>query len=102
MKKTGPTILTAAVLILILLLAGCLPRTAAEFTPDPQPAGFLMGIWHGWIAPVSLIVKLFDHSVTIFDSRNTGFWYDFGFYIAILGGFGGFGLVRRKKRESDR
>jgi hypothetical protein len=32
---------------------------------------------------------------------NTGWWYDFGFYIAIVGGFGGFALSRKKKRKED-
>jgi hypothetical protein len=39
--------------------------------------------------------------IAIYEPVNTGFWYDFGFYIAILGGFGGFSLVRKKHKEPN-
>jgi hypothetical protein len=54
---------------------------------EDDPAGFFMGIWHGWIAPISVIVGFFDESIRIYETYNTGWWYDFGFYIAIIGGF---------------
>lgn len=60
-----------------------------------------MGIWHGWMAPLSLIVSLFNDNVRIYDTYNTGWWYDAGFYIAIISGFGGLSLTRRKKHTDD-
>lgn len=89
------TCASLAILIMtVLVLTSCFPGnlTAKEDTP----AGFLMGIWHGWIAPVSLIVGLFRPETRIYETVNTGWWYDFGFYIAIISGFGGLSLVRRK------
>lgn len=61
-----------------------------------EPAGFFWGIWHGWIAPISLIMSFFDKNIRIYEIINTGWWYDFGFYIAIISGFGGLSLFRKK------
>jgi len=66
-----------------------------------SPAGFFTGVWHGWIAPISLIWSIFDSSISIYETFNTGWWYDFGFYIAIIGGFGGASLVRKKNKDKN-
>lgn len=80
-------------------LTGCFPGTD-RYTSD-SPAGFFSGIWHGWIAPVSLIVGLFTDDVRLYEPDNTGWWYDAGFYIAVIAGFGGIALSRKPKcRES--
>ena len=93
MKKMIVIILIIAALMLVL--AGCAPGDGTA-TAD-KPAGFLWGIWHGWIAPVTLVIGLFNHDIRIYETANTGWWYDFGFYIAIVGGFGGISLFRRRK-----
>ena len=88
-----------AVFLSMLLLTSCMPGGGSNNAA--HPAGFFMGIWHGWIAPISLLWSIFfDHSVRIYEIYNTGWWYDFGFYIAIIGGFGGFSLARRRKNEN--
>lgn len=92
--------LVCIILVTALLLTGCLPE--AVISPTIEPAGFLRGIWHGWIAPISLIVSIFDDSVSIYQPINTGFWYEFGFYMAIIGGFGGLSLARKKKHNRDK
>lgn len=86
-------------LALTLLLSSCLPGTLIE--KDETPAGFFMGIWHGWIAPISLVIGLFEPEVRIYEVVNTGWPYDFGFYIAIISGFGGLSLVRKKSGRKD-
>ncbi|MEW6653145.1 MAG: hypothetical protein AB1394_06705, partial [Bacteroidota bacterium] len=60
-------------------------------------AGFFTGVWHGWIAPISLIMGLFNPEIRVYEINNTGWWYDFGFYIAIISGFGGISLFRKNK-----
>ncbi len=67
-----------------------------------HPAGFFSGIWHGWIAPVSLIIGVFNHDIRVYEPVNTGWWYDFGFYIAIISGFGGLSLTRKRKKPDKR
>lgn len=82
-------------LMITMQLAGCVPGDGASTLS--KPAGFLTGIWHGWIAPISLIWSIFNPAIGIYEAVNTGWWYDFGFYIAIISGFGGIALTRKKK-----
>ena len=94
MKKT---LLILLMLTLMMTLTACLPGDGS-YSPD-QPAGFLSGIWHGWLAPLSLILGLIRGGYRIYEVNNTGLAYDFAFYIAIIGGFGGFSLFRGKKKD---
>ena len=87
------------VLILVAIaLAACAPGSL-RFEQKERPAGFFWGIWHGWIAPVSLIWHLFNPSIRIYETNNVGWLYDLGFYIAVVGGFGGFALSRKKCKD---
>jgi len=96
MKKKVLSLIALAAL-LVLILSGCVPGDGTH-TPD-RPAGFLWGVWHGWVAPISLIISIFDHSIRIYEPVNTGWWYDFGYYMAIISGFGGLALVRRRGHD---
>lgn len=102
-RRAGRAPRTAALLLglLLLLLAACAPGqnpligTAA---PGNIPAGFLLGVWHGVIAPVTFVVSLFVDSVNVYEVHNNGGWYNFGFLLgagALLGG-GGAGARRRR------
>jgi len=51
--------------------------------PGAAPAGFLGGLWHGIIAPITFIVSLFVDGVSIYESHNNGRWYEFGFLLGI-------------------
>lgn len=93
-KRTVTSILLIASLV---LLAGCMPGTGASTAA--QPASFFHGIWHGWLAPFSLIGHFFfDNNIRIYEIHNVGIWYDVGFYMAVISGFGGISLFRRKKK----
>ena len=95
--KTKAVILLIIILLAAGLMTGCLPgdgkRTAS------RPGNFITGIWHGWIAPISIIVGIFDKKIRVYEVNNTGWWYDFGFYMAIISGFGGLSLARRRKHH---
>ena len=67
-----------------------------------RPDGFLLGIWHGWMAPFALIVGIFVDGVRIYAPYNNGWWYDAGFYMAIISGFGGLSLFRKKDKDNHR
>lgn len=95
MKKTF--LLAIVLFITLLVLTGCIPGDGS-ISPD-DPAGFFWGIWHGWIAPLSLILSIFREPYQIYESINSGFGYDFGFYIAVIGGFGSFSMFRKKKKK---
>ena len=83
--------------LIMLLLSACAPGMN-DHSPE-RPAGFFWGIWHGWIAPLSLIFGFFNDTTRIYELNNSGLWYDLGFYIAIISGFGGFSLSRKKKKD---
>ncbi|MFH2115725.1 MAG: hypothetical protein ABIJ86_14595 [Spirochaetota bacterium] len=95
-KRYATLILVLVAIGLVLTLGSCLPGDGKA--TEEKPAGFLSGIWHGWIAPISLIAGIFKASIRVYEPNNSGWWYDFGFYLAILGGFGGLAFSRRIKR----
>lgn len=96
-KRTMTTLLI--LLILSLSLTGCMPGDGSYNIEEP--ANFLSGIWHGWIAPLSLIRGLFNHNIHVYETLNTGWWYDFGFYIAVVSGFGSLSLTRKRKKKEE-
>jgi hypothetical protein len=99
MIKVKKGVLIGSIIILTgLLLSGCLPSEG--ISENVKPAGFLWGIWHGWIAPLSLVVSFFKDGVRIYQVNNTGWFYDFGFYVAVISGFGGLSLFRKNKKKS--
>lgn len=85
-------------LLSLLLLSAC---AGDQRFKEGKKANFLHGIWHGWIAPVSLIFSIFSDKIRLYEPNNTGWTYDLGFYIAILGGFGAFALTRKKRHKDD-
>lgn len=94
MKKRQWAAIVLLVLCMLFLLGGCVPHRAAS----ADAAGFFTGIWHGWIAPVSLVLSFFG-DYQIYEAHNTGFPYNLGFYMAIISGFGGLALFRRKHKD---
>ena len=86
-------------LIALITFTGCIPGDGKHTVE--KPAGFFWGIWHGWIAPISLIWGLLLNSeIRLYELNNTGWTYDFGFYIAIISGFGGISISRRKRKKT--
>jgi hypothetical protein len=99
MMRPKKIILLFLILLLAFILTGCIPGDGA-YTAE-RPAGFFWGIWHGWIAPISLIIGLFNKKIRIYEAVNNGWWYDFGFYISVISGFGGLSIFRRKKNSPN-
>jgi hypothetical protein len=79
---------------LALITSGCMPGDGSS--SHGNPAGFFSGIWHGWIAPISLLIGFFNRAIRVYEPFNTGWWYDLGFYAAVISGFGSISLVRKK------
>jgi hypothetical protein len=92
--KKGLTI--AAVVALAMVLTAC----AAGGIESGQAAHqgmlqqFLLGIWHGIIAPVTLLIevlhKLWPHTVPwairLYETRADSVAYDVGFFLGLGGG----------------
>lgn len=84
----------------VLLLTSCAAGPNAEVDTGEDPAGFLLGLWHGFIILVTFVISLFSDNVSVYEVANNGNWYDFGFILGILisiGGSGG-GASRSRKR----
>ncbi len=100
-NKLKKIFLLVLVLTLTIALTSCVPGDGT-YTSN-NPAGFFWGIWHGWISPISLIIGIFDPGIRVYEVNNTGWWYDFGFYMAIISGFGGLSLNRHQRsKKRDR
>ena len=87
--------LTVFVLVLVLLniLSGCAPG-ANQFTGtagEHNVAGFWLGLWQGFIAPIMLVVSLFKSNLGIYEIHNNGAWYNFGYLFGLACIFGGGG-----------
>lgn len=75
-----------------VFLASCMPGPNPVATSQADPAaGFWLGLWHGFILWASWFVSLFSSNVNVYEVRNSGGWYNFGFF---LGTGGLVGLVR--------
>jgi len=76
-KKLGLVV----AIVTVFLVTGCAPsvNTVASATG----AGLLLGLWHGMIAPVTLVLGLFGSNVGCYEVHNTGFGYDFGFLFGV-------------------
>ncbi len=116
MKKISSLVLPA---IFLVLMAACAPSTIQVTTPDitlqpsfpgsnplvNQPdafgrvAGTGTGIWHGIIAPVTLVLSFFATNVKMYEVHNTGSGYDLGFLIGQALVIALLSLVRRIGRR---
>ena len=88
----------------ILLVAACAPGSDLEvttpnstielFSPGPNPqlneadaagrvSGFVQGLWHGIIAPATLLVSFFNSDVRMYQVHNAGSEYDLGFLVGV-------------------
>ena len=99
-RLTKPLCVLVVLVALGALATGCAAGTG-KYSGD-QPAGFWAGIWHGVISVVTLIIHIFNDGVRIYETNNTGGWYDFGFLLGVIcvwGGGSGVGCARSKRRK---
>ncbi len=87
LKSTGAAVLF--MLFVFLLLSSCADVTPIKECVKDEPYGFLSGLWHGVIAPVSFIGSLLSDSIAMYAVNNNGGWYDFGFVLGAGILFGG-------------
>ena len=88
-----------AVLVVTLMavfVAGCAAGVNPEVGAGRDPAGFWLGLWHGFITPVTFVVSLFNDDVNVYEVANNGNWYDFGFVVGLSMIFSGGGAAGRR------
>ncbi|MBX0300526.1 hypothetical protein K2F54_11115 [Cryobacterium sp. 1639] len=83
--------LAGTLVLAALVLTGCAPgaNDVPATVPPEELAGFWLGLWQGFISPITFIVSLFNPEVGIYEVRNDGNWYNFGFMIGVALAFGG-------------
>ena len=91
-------------LLLLVVLGAVLLLSSCAAGPNPatgggEPAGFLRGLWHGIILPITFVISLFTDEVNVYEVMNTGNWYDFGFFLGLTISLGGSGAGSRSKRR---
>ena len=72
-----------AIFLFALLLTGCTFAGDSSSLTAGAP-GFLMGIWHGILAPYTLVVRFFL-DIEMYAVPNGGIAYDLGFLLGIIG-----------------
>ena len=91
-------------MILLITMTSCGPDTNIEVntpdasiqlnTPGVNPlanesaengrvAGVLQGLWHGIIAPVTLIMSFFNEEVQMYEVHNDGKEYNLGYLLGV-------------------
>ena len=90
------TALFTLMTVSLLLLVGC---TASQPAASGTAPGFWLGLWHGFIAPITFFISLFPNELRIYAFPNAGLWYDFGFMLGISGFSGGVFAGSRKERK---
>lgn len=89
-SKNVPFVMITLVMITGFLMSSCANKEIVTACLSGQTFGFWWGLWHGFIAPVDLVLSLFRDDITVFAQNNNGAWYSFGFLIG-SGGWGFFG-----------
>jgi hypothetical protein len=104
---------------LSVLIAACAPNTSVQVTtpdstmqltapgPNPminQPDGLGRvaragaGLWHGIIAPVTLVFSFFNDDIHMYEVHNAGSEYDLGFFLGVALVISLLGLFIRMRR----
>lgn len=87
-RRRHRTLVVLAVTASTLLPAGC-AAAADPVAGGSDSAGFWLGLWQGFIAPIAFLVSLFNHNVGIYEVHNNGAWYDFGYIVGLTIFFSG-------------
>jgi len=90
--KTTQFISVLLFLVVIVSAFGifAVPNTTEAFVQkytysEYDSPGFFSGIWHGLLAPYSLIARWFMDDGAMYAVPNTGWFYDAGFLIGVAG-----------------
>jgi len=70
----------------IIALSGCASRNelAGTYGEGGEIAGFWLGLWHGIILPISLIISFFNKNINIYEVHNSGLGYNIGFLLGMF------------------
>jgi hypothetical protein len=99
-----PVLAFGLLLTVSIFLTACTPASSVQVTtpdstmqltapgPNPmmnQPDGLGRvaragaGLWHGIIAPITLVLSFFDDNTRMYEVHNAGSEYDLGFFLGV-------------------
>src|SRR5690348_15104847 len=91
-------------LVVVLLMLGVLAGCASGPNPSKGTAserggvaGFWLGLWQGFIAPIVFVVSLFRRDLSIYEVHNNGGWYNFGYLFGLACFLRGSGKRARRR-----
>ena len=61
-----------------------------------EPAGFWKGLWHGIVLPFAFVGKMFNGDIGLYETYNTGNWYNFGFIFGLSVWVGGSSTSKKR------
>lgn len=85
MKKNRNLILFAAALLACCVFVSCADIEPIQACLAGRRYGFLYGLLHGFITPISFVASLFRDDVAIYAVNNSGGLYDLGFLLGSSG-----------------
>ncbi|WP_432845013.1 hypothetical protein ACQPXB_28135 [Amycolatopsis sp. CA-161197] len=91
-------------LLLTLVLTSC-AAGANPFAETVSRPGFWLGLWQGFICPITFLISLFNDHVGVYAVYNSGHLYDFGFVLGIIVGatvFRGPAYAQRRRARMSR
>ena len=62
-------------------------------------AGVLLGLWHGIISPVTLVLSFFNQAVQMYEVHNDGSQYNLGYLLGVAIVFVILGITARSRRR---
>lgn len=71
----------------------------AQANANGQVAGVLLGLWHGIIAPVTLVLSFFIPNVQMYEVYNDGGQYNLGFLLGVAIFFVVLGAILGSRRK---
>ncbi len=81
----------------LVLFSACADVADVQACVSDEPYGFLFGLWHGIIAPLSFFGSLFIDNIAMYAVNNNGGWYDFGFVLGAGILFGGSSRASKRR-----
>ncbi|MFN0035374.1 MAG: hypothetical protein ACKVUS_09910 [Saprospiraceae bacterium] len=85
MKNVYKLLLFASAALACFLFASCADVQPVKECLIGRQYGFLYGLIHGFITPISFVGSLFKDNVAIYAVNNTGTLYDLGFLLGSSG-----------------
>jgi hypothetical protein len=83
--------------VVLILFSACADVVDVQPCVTDEPYGFLFGLWHGIIAPLSFFGSLFSDNIAMYAVNNNGGWYDFGFVLGAGILFGGSSRASKRR-----